>query len=492
MLETLILTLFLGRIRFVENQTAEKVTFFSPKHARTEHKDIYLAAEEEGGPVAGETSIHSMPPKSSKFRGVTLFRPTKKWRAQISAAGKTTSLGYVDLLACCTRTCLSNQQSSILGKIITTAARLRQFLLSFFLPSASVTQLSMLFLTHVLCRDHDTEEEAARAFDRAAINKAGAAAATNFPIDDYKHEIDALRQVSVSELVATLRAKARRHGTQTSQYRGVSLLKQTGKWHGQINVGGKQLHLGFFNTEELAARAYDRAAIHKASVEGGVIVTNLDISEYKGEIEKLQRMTRQELLAMIADEKKSAAVVGGAHPPAVVGNPDGTERLQGKEIRGVMSDGSSEDTDTDGGGGDGGGDGGKRSANAFGRRSKSSSSSQLTHHDVRDSEDTAPKVKGSPVAQSYKDRGREGRSMSSREEDGRLHLQTGTIPPIVVCRTAPQEESSKKSSSQMISSDGSHHGMKRTAAEIIQSSSPRAPGKQRRTKQPPRQAPMAA
>jgi hypothetical protein len=36
-----------------------------------------------------------MPPKSNKFRGVTLFRPTKKWRAQISAGGKTTSLGWV-------------------------------------------------------------------------------------------------------------------------------------------------------------------------------------------------------------------------------------------------------------------------------------------------------------------------------------------------------------------------------------------------------------
>lgn len=117
-------------------------------------------------------------------------------------------------------------------------------------------------------RDHDTEEEAARAFDRAAINKAGPAAATNYPITDYAKEMESLQKVSVSELVATLRAKARRHGTQTSQYRGVSLLKQTGKWHGQINVGGKQLHLGFFATEELAARAYDRAAIHKASTEG--------------------------------------------------------------------------------------------------------------------------------------------------------------------------------------------------------------------------------
>ena len=117
--------------------------------------------------------------------------------------------------------------------------------------------------------------------------------------------MDALRRVSVSELVATLRAKARRHGTQTSQFRGVSLLKQTGKWHGQINVGGKQLHLGFFATEELAARAYDRAAIHKASAEGGVVVTNLDISVYESEMETLKTATRAELLALIAGEKKN-------------------------------------------------------------------------------------------------------------------------------------------------------------------------------------------
>lgn len=37
-----------------------------------------------------------------------------------------------------------------------------------------------------------------------------------------------------------LRSRARKSGTQTSGYRGVSMLKQTGKWHAQINVGGKQ------------------------------------------------------------------------------------------------------------------------------------------------------------------------------------------------------------------------------------------------------------
>ena len=38
-----------------------------------------------------------------------------------------------------------------------------------------------------------------------------------------------------------LRSRARKSGTQTSHYRGVSLLKQTQKWHAQINVGGKQV-----------------------------------------------------------------------------------------------------------------------------------------------------------------------------------------------------------------------------------------------------------
>ena len=51
----------------------------------------------------------------------------------------------------------------------------------------------------------------------------------------------AVAGMSQTELVAMLRSKARKSGTQTSHYRGVSLLKQTGKWHAQINVGGKQV-----------------------------------------------------------------------------------------------------------------------------------------------------------------------------------------------------------------------------------------------------------
>jgi hypothetical protein len=44
-------------------------------------------------------------------------------------------------------------------------------------------------------------------------------------------------------MVAMLRSRARKTGVQTSHYRGVSLLKQTHKWHAQINVGGKQVRM---------------------------------------------------------------------------------------------------------------------------------------------------------------------------------------------------------------------------------------------------------
>ncbi len=41
--------------------------------------------------------------------------------------------------------------------------------------------------------DHDTEEDAARAFDRAAINKAGLSARTNFDVSDYMDEVEDLQ-----------------------------------------------------------------------------------------------------------------------------------------------------------------------------------------------------------------------------------------------------------------------------------------------------------
>jgi hypothetical protein len=196
--------------------------------------------------------------------------------------------------------------------------------------------------------DHDTEEEAARAFDRAAINiKGGTAALINFDVSEYADEVPRLvtpsfcphrtrhsaqhpsvsitllslcislcslchrsphpypprcpfhrsvtRQVKMSqtELVAELRARARKAGRSSSKFRGVTLLKATGQWHAQFNLQGKQLHLGFFDDEVSAARAADVAALFFAEPAAMTNVashvpTNLPCADYLAELPTLR------------------------------------------------------------------------------------------------------------------------------------------------------------------------------------------------------------
>jgi hypothetical protein len=80
---------------------------------------------------------------------------------------------------------------------------------------------------------------------------------------DHKDRINTLDNRR-SNLRVTLNQNPQNRGipkTNTSGFKGVSWSQQAQKWRAQIEAGGKSTHLGYFSTPELAAAAYDAAAI---------------------------------------------------------------------------------------------------------------------------------------------------------------------------------------------------------------------------------------
>lgn len=151
----------------------------------------------------------------------------------------------------------------------------------------------------------DTEDQAALAYDLAAVKCRGQTAITNFPISEYKGELDNFEsvriaqptdvgsasvikdpctlsvhwlQVTKEELVQQLRRQGKGSNQNSSRYRGVTK-HQKGKWEARIGqvVGRKYKYLGLYLTEKEAAIAYDRAAV---AARGMSAQTNFEITNY--------------------------------------------------------------------------------------------------------------------------------------------------------------------------------------------------------------------
>ncbi|KAK9816835.1 hypothetical protein WJX72_005692 [[Myrmecia] bisecta] len=152
---------------------------------------------------------------------------------------------------------------------------------------------------------YDTEQAAAKAYDRAAIGLLGRdnlSITTNFPLSDYDDEsVPQLIGKTREEVKATLkseRAKVpRRRFTsrqRTSKFMGVGSSNRKNQWQARILVHGKVTHLGYYETEEEAARVYDRVSI---SLHGELAQTNFPPESYAddGACDEFSGLGREEL-----------------------------------------------------------------------------------------------------------------------------------------------------------------------------------------------------
>ncbi|KAE8690521.1 Ethylene-responsive transcription factor RAP2-7 [Hibiscus syriacus] len=84
--------------------------------------------------------------------------------------------------------------------------------------------------------------------------------------------------------------------SRSSQYRGVTFYRRTGRWESHIWDCGKQVYLGGFDTAHAAARAYDRAAIKFRGIDADI---NFNVGDYDDDIKQMSNFTKEEFVHIL-------------------------------------------------------------------------------------------------------------------------------------------------------------------------------------------------
>lgn len=199
--------------------------------------------------------------KVSKFKGVSWHSRDNKWQAQIMVDGIVKHLGYFKSDEAAARKydgyagALDRPMNFPGGEGTGRASKRRQNRVASTVKKASAyvgvhwdrrearwrTEISVQ-RKRIHLGYFDDEKEAAQAYDRAA---APHGRRLNFPPSD-----SLLEACAKDELPEC----------QSSPFVGVSWDKRRKKWVAQIKIGQKKLHLGYFESDVSAARAYDKKA----------------------------------------------------------------------------------------------------------------------------------------------------------------------------------------------------------------------------------------
>ncbi|CAK9170195.1 unnamed protein product [Ilex paraguariensis] len=110
------------------------------------------------------------------------------------------------------------------------------------------------------------------------------------------HEIRIAQQQQHQQPQKQVKKSRRGPRSRSSQYRGVTFYRRTGRWESHIWDCGKQVYLGGFDTAHTAARAYDRAALKFRGVDADI---NFNLSDYEDDMKQMANMTKEEFIHIL-------------------------------------------------------------------------------------------------------------------------------------------------------------------------------------------------